>query len=89
MLNRRYIINQINQYYIEVIYKVDNIMFLFSKNIIIAQLSKKLNNKILELFKIITKVGYLYYLKLLRNIRIYNIFYSSLLYKAATNSLPR
>ena len=31
----------------------------------------------LELFKIIAKIDYLYYLKLLKNIKIYNIFYSS------------
>ena len=43
----------------------------------------------LELFKIIAKIDYLYYLKLLKNIKIYNIFYSSLLYKVVINSLPK
>ena len=71
------------------VYKINNIIFLSNKNIIIARPSKKLDNKILGLFKIIAKIDYLYYLKLLRSIKIYNIFYPSLLYKVVINPLPR
>ena len=43
-------------------------MFLLSKNIIIIYLNKKLDNKILGLFKIIVKLKYSYYLKFLISI---------------------
>ena len=53
-----------------------------------ARLSKKLDNKMLRLFKITAKIGSSYHLKLPVSIRIYNIFYLSLLRKAATDPLP-
>ena len=64
-------------------------VFLSSRNITTARLSKKLDDKILGPFKVVEKVGYLYRLELLVSIRIYNIFYPSLLRKAASDPLPR
>ena len=64
-------------------------VFLLSKNIATIRPSKKLDNKMLGLFKIIAKVGYSYYLEFLVSIRIYNVFYLSLLYKATTDPLPK
>ena len=54
-------------------------MFLSSKNIKTQRLLKKLNDKMLESFKIDKKVKRAFQLKLLKTILIYNMFYLSLL----------
>ena len=63
-------------------------VFLLSKNITTARPSKKLDDKMLGLFKITAKIGSSYRLELLASIWIYNVFYLSFLRKAATDPLP-
>ena len=63
-------------------------MFLSSKNIKTQRPSKKLNDKMLEPYKIVKKVGRAFQLELLRTMLIHDVFHSSLLQRAATDSLP-
>jgi len=42
------------------IYKINDMMFLDSRNIMIARSSKKLDDKMLESFKILVKIEYAY-----------------------------
>ena len=59
-------------------------IFLLRQNIKIKQLNNKLNHKKLRLFRIDKKIGKLSYrLKLLNKMRIYSVFYVSLLKKAS------
>ena len=51
-------------------------------------LSRKLDNKMLGPFRVLDKVGLSYCLELPVSIQIYNIFYPSLLQKAAIDPLP-
>ena len=64
-------------------------MFLNSRNIKTQRLSKKLNNKMFESFKIVTKVERAFQLKLSRTMLIHNVFHASLLQKAVTDLLLR
>ncbi len=61
------------------IYKINNIMFLNSRNIMIARLLKKLNDKMLESFKILTEIKHAYQLKLSSTIKIHSKFILNLL----------
>ena len=60
-------------------FKKSDLIFLNSKNIIINKPSKKLNNKMFNLFKIIFIIDSFYKLKLFKIIKIYNVFYFKLL----------
>ncbi len=51
---------QIDKHQKKMIYKINDMMFLNSRNIIILKSSKKLNDKILELFKILIKIKHAY-----------------------------
>ncbi len=53
-------------------------MFLNERNIVTVRLFKKLNNKMLELFKITDSVSFFYKLKLLEIMRTYDMFHSEL-----------
>ena len=77
------IIMQVNKYRKKVIYKEDDIIFLFSQNIKTIRLVNKLKNKMLSSFQIKKLVGSFYQLKLSSSIKIHNVFYSSLLRKNA------
>jgi len=44
----------------KMIYKVDDMMFLNSRNITISRSSKKLDDKMLEFFKILIKIEHAY-----------------------------
>jgi len=44
----------------KMIYKINDMMFLNSRNIMIARSSKKLNDKMLESFKILTEIEHAY-----------------------------
>ncbi len=70
---------QINKHRKKMIYKIDDIMFLNSRNITIARSSKKLNDKMLESFKILTKIEHAYWLKLSSTMKIHSEFILNLL----------
>ncbi len=70
---------QINKHRKKMIYKIDDMMFLNSRNITIARSSKKLNDKMLESFKILTKIEHAYWLKLSSTIKIHSEFILNLL----------
>ncbi len=70
---------QINKHRKKMIYKIDDMMFLNSRNITIARSSKKLNDKMLESFKILTKIEHAYWLKLSSTMKIYSEFILNLL----------
>ena len=80
-------IEQINRYKKEIAFKKDDLVFLNIKNIVIDKLYKKLNDKMLDSFKIILIINFFYKLKLFEIIRIYNVFHFKLLNLVVINSL--
>jgi len=70
---------QIDKHRKKIIYKIDDMMFLNSRNITIARSSKKLNDKMLESFKILTEIEHAYRLKLSSTMKIHSEFISNLL----------
>ncbi len=70
---------QIDKHQKEMIYKIDDIMFLNSRNITISRSSKKLNDKMLELFKILIEIEHAYRLKLSLTMKIHLKFALNLL----------
>jgi len=70
---------QIDKHWKKMIYKINDMMFLNSRNITIARSSKKLNNKMLESFKILTEIEHAYRLKLSLTMKIHSKFASNLL----------
>ncbi len=54
-------------------------MFLNERNIVTVKLFKKLNDKMLKLFKFINFISFFCKLKLLEIIRIHDVFYLKLL----------
>ncbi len=71
------------------IYKINDMMFLNSRNIMILRSSKKLNDKMLELFKILIEIEHVYRLKLSSTIKIHLKFASNLLRLDSKNSLNK
>ncbi len=71
---------QIDKHRKKMIYKINDMMFLNSRNIMITRLSKKLNDKMLESFKILTEIEYAYWLKLSSTMKIHSKFTSNLLW---------
>jgi len=69
------------------IYKIDDMMFLNSRNIMIARSSKKLNDKMLESFKILIEIEHVYRLKLSSTMKIHSKFISNLLQLNSKDSL--
>jgi len=51
---------QINKHRKKIIYKIDDIMFLNSRNKTILRSSKKLDDKMLEFFKILIEIEHAY-----------------------------
>ena len=78
---------QINKHQKKIIYKIDDMMFLNSRNIMISRSSKKLNNKMLKLFKILIKIEHEYWLKLSLTMKIHLKFALNLLQLNSKNSL--
>ncbi len=78
---------QIDKHWKKMIYKIDDMMFLNSRNIMIARSSKKLNNKMLQSFKILTEVEHAYWLKLSLTMKIHSEFISNLLRLNSKNLL--
>ncbi len=71
----------------KMIYKINDMMFLNSRNITIAKSSKKLNDKMLESFKILTEIEHAYWLKLSSTMKIHSEFISNLLQLNSKDSL--
>ena len=80
-------IEQINRYKKDVTFKKDDLVFLNTKNIVINKSYKKLNDKMLDPFKVILIINSFYKLKLSEIIKIYNVFHSKLLNLIVINSL--
>ena len=80
-------IEQINRYKKDITFKKDDFVFLNIKNIVINKLYKKLNDKMLDSFKVILIINFFYKLKLSEIIRIYNVFHFKLLNFIVINSL--
>ncbi len=70
---------QTDKHWKKMIYKMSDMMFLNSRNITIARLSKKLNDKMLESFKILTEIEHAYWLKLSSTMKIHSKFILNLL----------
>ena len=62
-------------------------MFLNERNIITARSFKKLNDKMLDSFKVKDSVDFFYKLKLSDIMRIHDVFHSELLHSAVDDSL--
>jgi len=80
---------QIDKHRKKMIYKIDDMMFLNSRNIMISRSSKKLDNKMLEFFKILIEIEHAYRLKLSSTIKIHSEFTSNLLQLNSKNSLNK
>ena len=80
---------QINKHQKKMIYKIDDMMFLDSRNITIARSSKKLDDKMLESFKILIEIEHVYWLKLSSTMKIHLKFILNLLQLNSKNSLKR
>ncbi len=78
---------QIDKHWKKMIYKIDDMMFLNSRNIMIARSSKKLNDKMLESFKILTEIEHAYWLKLSSTMKIHSKFILNLLWLNSKDSL--
>ncbi len=63
----------------KMVYKVDDMMFLNSRNITTSRSSKKLDDKMLEPFKILVEIEHAYRLKLSSTMKIHSKFAPNLL----------
>ncbi len=79
--------NQVNKHRKKINYKIESRMFLNERNIITAKLFKKLNDKMLDSFQIIDFIDSFYKLKLLKTMRIHDVFHSELLRLVVNDSL--
>ena len=70
---------QADKHWKKMIYKINDMMFLNSRNMTISRSLKKLNDKMLELFKILIEIEYAYQLKLSLTMKIHSKFASNLL----------
>ncbi len=73
---RKQMINQINKYKKKINYEIELKMFLNERNIVTVKLFKKLNDKMLESFKVINFISFFYKLKLSQIMRIHDVFHS-------------
>jgi len=78
---------QIDKHWKKMIYKIDVMMFLDSRNIMITRSFKKLDDKMLESFKILIEIEHAYRLKLSSTMKIYLKFALNLLQLNSKNSL--
>ncbi len=69
------------------IYKINDMMFLNSRNIMISRSSKKLDDKMLKLFKILIEIEHVYWLKLSLTMKIHLKFVLNLLQLDLKNAL--
>ena len=80
-------IEQVNRYKKDVTFKKNDFVFFYIKNIIIDKLFKKLNDKIFDSFKVIFVIDSFYKSKLIKIMRIYNVFHFKLLILVIINLL--
>ncbi len=78
---------QIDKHWKKMIYKINDMMFLNSRNIIISWSLKKLDDKMLKLFKILIEIEHVYQLKLSLTMKIHSKFTSNLLQLNSKNFL--
>jgi len=84
---REQMMNQANKHRKKINYEIESKMFLNERNIVIARLFKKLNDKMLDSFKITDSVDFFYKLKLSDTMCIHDVFHSELLRSAVNDSL--
>ncbi len=77
---------QINKHRKKINYKIKSKMFLNERNIITERFFKKLNDKMLNSFKIINFVNFFYKLKLSSTMYIHDMFHSELLHSVVDDS---
>ena len=78
---------QVNKHRKKINYKIESKMFLNERNIVTARLFKKLNDKMLDSFKITDSVDFFYKLKLSNIMCIHDVFHSELFYSVVNDSL--
>jgi len=84
---QKQMMNQANKHRKKIDYKIESKMFLNERNIVTARLFKKLDDKMLNSFKITDSVDFFYKLKLSDTMRIHDVFHSELLRLAVNDSL--
>ena len=70
---------QVNKHKKKINYKIKSKMFLNERSIITARFFKKLDDKMLNSFKITNFIDFFYKLKLSSTMHIHDVFYSELL----------
>ncbi len=85
---RERMMKQANKHRKKINYKMESKMFLNERNIVTARLFKKLDDKMLDSFKITDSVDFFYKLKLSDTMRIHDVFHSELLRSVVDDSLP-
>ncbi len=84
---REWMMKQANKHRKKINYKIESKMFLNERNIVTARLFKKLDDKMLDSFKITDSVDFFYKLKLSDTMRIHDVFHSELLRSVVDDSL--
>ncbi len=84
---RKQMMNQANKHRKKINYEIESKMFLNKRNIITARFFKKLNDKMLDSFKVKDSVDFFYKLKLSDIMHIHDVFHSKLLRFAVNDSL--
>jgi len=79
---------QANKHRKKINYKIETKMFLNERNIVTARLFKKLDDKMLDSFKITNFIDFFYKLKLSDTMHIHDVFYSELLRSVVNDFLP-
>ena len=78
---------QANKHRKEINYEIESKIFLDERNIVTARLFKKLNNKMLNSFKMLNSVDFSYKLKLSETMHIHDSFHFKLLHFIVNNLL--
>ncbi len=84
---QKQMMNQANKHRKKINYKIKSKMFLNERNIVTARLFKKLDDKMLDSFKITDSVDFFYKLKLSDTMCIHDVFHSELLRSVVDDSL--
>ncbi len=83
-----WMMKQANKHRKKINYKIESKMFLNERNIVTARLFKKLDDKMLDSFKITNFIDFFYKLKLSDTMHIHDVFYSELLRSVVNDFLP-